>query len=225
MRYIHEECLKIWILTQNRDIKNFQCDVCKATLNMEIKVKLVFSCKNFGGECLKITVFPVVICLVGTVFGIVLLYLATGSANNALAISEKVYLSIVLLTCTLVLLALICIFIRSVRVGCCAKKMVVWKIRPLEGMLNDTMVNTNNTEVCIKETLVNFKIVPEVVRFDGVQTIVPEISHAAYTLFQRIEDGRIGDCRSHSARQGQCRGGIIEINEMTPRVCREMSQH
>ena len=47
MRYIHEECLKIWLLSQDKDLSLSECDICKSRFEMSIIVKTKCTRKNY----------------------------------------------------------------------------------------------------------------------------------------------------------------------------------
>ncbi|OMJ85802.1 hypothetical protein SteCoe_12795 [Stentor coeruleus] len=145
MKYIHEECLKAWILSQNREIKGISCDICKTLLIMDFSYKTVISCRNFAEECLKIFVYPFIIFLVSFVLSVVILYSIEGVLNDTLSLSEKIYLSIIILTCLTMLITLFVIFVNSIKEGCFTKKIISWKIKsnvyhPAEDT-NITMIN------------------------------------------------------------------------------------
>jgi len=42
VRYIHEECLKTWQVSQNKDIKNAQCELCHSNYSMDFKMGMRF---------------------------------------------------------------------------------------------------------------------------------------------------------------------------------------
>ncbi|OMJ83438.1 hypothetical protein SteCoe_15604 [Stentor coeruleus] len=166
MKYIHEECLKSWIISQSRDLYEFSCDICKATLDMEFRYKTVLSCKNFEDECLKIVIFPFIIFLVCTVFGIIVAYTAKGVVKDKLSLSEKIYLSIVIATCVIMILVLLIIFIKSIRAGCCTRKMASWKIKPYH--ITEERDRTIITENISKENQ-SPVTAAEIIPFEGPQ--------------------------------------------------------
>jgi len=42
VKYIHEECLKTWLVSQNIDLKYASCELCNNSYKMEIKIGLKF---------------------------------------------------------------------------------------------------------------------------------------------------------------------------------------
>ncbi|OMJ79436.1 hypothetical protein SteCoe_20537 [Stentor coeruleus] len=196
MKYIHEECLKSWILSQSRDLNEFSCDICKAPLDMEFRFRTVFSCKNFENECLKIVIFPFVIFLVGTVFGIVIVYTISGVINDKLSLSEKIYLSIVIITCIIMLSTLIIVFIKSLKAGCCARKMSLWKIKPSTYHTADERNQTMITENILKDAQ-SPATAAEIVPFDGPQLDLNQSTEDPQLFVRRNPEEIYGIFRLH----------------------------
>ncbi|OMJ79794.1 hypothetical protein SteCoe_20094 [Stentor coeruleus] len=147
MKYIHEKCLKAWILSQNLEIKGISCDICKALFIIEFNYKTVFSCRSFAEECIKIFVYPFIIFLVSLVLGVVIIHSFEGVLKDTLSLSDKVYLSIIILMCLIMLIILVVVFVNSIKEGCCTKKIISWRIKsnayhPVEET-NITMANEN----------------------------------------------------------------------------------
>ena len=128
MKYIHEECLKKWICSKTRDPKTFSCDVCKQSLQMEINVKLVLSCKELKNEIFKILLFPIIIIIMSTITTLLIIYLITTATDPEITTSAKIYLSVVVIACCSIDCALITLFYKAVKVGCFQVEIYSWKI-------------------------------------------------------------------------------------------------
>lgn len=218
MKYIHEECLKSWIMSQNSDLYEFSCDVCKTPLDMEFKFKTVLSCKNFENECLKIVIFPFVIFLVSTVFGIVIVYTANGVINDNLSLSEKIYLSIVLMTCVIMLLTLVIVFIKSLRAGCCKRKMALWKIKPSNYHNTDERDRTMLTENILKETQ-SPATAAEIIPFEGTQLDLNQSTEDPQLFIRRNSEEMYGIFHLHRISYNDDKS-----NHQSPRLPHEVHE-
>ncbi|OMJ67342.1 hypothetical protein SteCoe_35517 [Stentor coeruleus] len=148
MRYVHEECLKLWILSSNQEMKDVCCDICKHLFDMKIIVKRVCSGKNFKDECFKLFIFPLVISLISTVFAVVLMFLAEGIKKGDLKTEEKVYFSLVIFACMLIIITLIFIFVKSIMNACCEVKMTEWCIESMKNeIFDETFEVTHQSEL------------------------------------------------------------------------------
>ena len=111
MKYIHEQCLKTWILSQTKDPKLFSCDICKYSIKMEIELETSFSKKNVRKEIFKMILLPCVICIVSSIIAYICFTLFSKSSNSVTT-SGKIYLSAVVVICVLIIAILSVAFIR-----------------------------------------------------------------------------------------------------------------
>ena len=172
MKFIHENCLKKWIMSKTNDPATFNCDICKAQLRMEMKSNYEVSCKTLKEEIFKILIFPIIILAVTTIVLLILIYLLTSLSHNKLSTSGKVYLSIVMVACVAMDLLVIYMWIKSIRAGCFQLKLSTWKIfnykdetSEIVNFLSDTvelkMVNKEavNMEVTMNESTLETQMV------------------------------------------------------------------
>ena len=126
MQHIHEKCLKSWILAQNPDPKNFDCDVCKSPVKMEIKLKRVCSCKRIRTEMIKLAlVHGVIFATTAVIIVLVVLLLRE---NTSSSLSGKIYISVAILVCLCIDIAMVIILCRSIKRSCFDKTVKSWKI-------------------------------------------------------------------------------------------------
>jgi hypothetical protein len=145
MRYIHEDCLKIWLLSQSKDLSAASCDICKFKFQMRMAVATRCTCKNCQNECLGIFVFPVLLILMTTILLIVTYFLVQGIETSSSSAGEITYLSLLIVACTVILLVILLIFINSLRRGCCSVEVVTWQIESLAPVeVEETVEQINN---------------------------------------------------------------------------------
>lgn len=179
MKFVHEECLKIWILSSRQDIKEATCDICKHQFSMEIKLAKKCSCQIKSNECFNLFIFPIIIIIISTILSIVLAYLIQGIKQGTIKTEEKVYFSIVLLACFSILSALIFTLVKTVIRTFCIVKMDKWHIKSLINYKFDqTFENINQTEAINTESVIEpVQIMqPKLAWYRGRNIIVPEIS-------------------------------------------------
>jgi hypothetical protein len=128
MKFVHEDCLKVWISLQPSSADSHKCDLCKTELKIEMKFSRHCSFKNFGKHCFKILTFPVLIVFITCVYITVLVYLIKGNIQGSLKLSETLYLLLILCSCFTLVTAMTVMLYRSIRDGCCEKKIMVWNI-------------------------------------------------------------------------------------------------
>lgn len=178
MKYVHEECLKLWILSSNQDLKSAQCDICKQNFAIELVMKQKCSCENFNNECLNIIIFPIFILIISAVLSIVLALFVNEVQNNKLDSKEIVYYSLVIIACLIILGLLVCIYYKTMKRSFCIMKMDDWHIKSAFKLrlgdfteLNKT-VDVVQTEVSIDPVSIIDPIKP---MCKGNDVIKPEI--------------------------------------------------
>ena len=127
MKFIHEQCLKTWILSQTKDPKVFSCDICKYAIKMEIKLESIFSRKNVKKEMFKMLLLPCIIFIVTTILAFIFFTLFSKSSTSV-STPGKIYLSAVVIVCVFIIAVLSTVFIRSVKSGCFEVTIKDWKI-------------------------------------------------------------------------------------------------
>lgn len=200
MKFIHEECLKKWILSKTREPESFHCDVCKYPIKMELKAKLVLSCKEIKREFFKIIIFPVVILIITTIIVLIAMYLYSASNDPNVSVSAKVYLSIILFSCVSVDTAMIIILFKAFKIGCCQVEVISWNILPIfqTEIINTTVIaETNKREDCI----VNTQILSEDLEIPNSFVIV--------NFYNDANENRLRD---------RIESGITEVEQQTPRL-------
>ena len=81
---------------------------------MNVILAKTCNCANFKDECFKVLIFPLVISLIATIFAVIILYLLRGIQKGNLSNEEKVYFSLVIFACSVIIITLCCAFIKII---------------------------------------------------------------------------------------------------------------
>ena len=117
IKYVHQECLKKWIIILNKNPGKYLCDICKSPLNVKIKSKLILSCKNLKYEIIKILSFPFIFLAVTGMIYLIMLFFSQRKINPKVTFMNKVFIALFMIS--LIMIDIIAIFscINSIRVG------------------------------------------------------------------------------------------------------------
>ena len=211
MKWVHEECLKIWILASASDIKGAACDICKEPLKMEVTLERECSCKNMKEECLKLMLLPLIICLICTIFAVIILFLVKGLKSGDINTEELVYYSLVIFACSLILCSLIVICVKTTKAAFTELKMKEWHIKSIPAALHldETFEASHQTEVSHLETneksgetlrITNTIVIPETARYRGNNIVTPIINHLVLSRLNRNEESLNYFSRSNTSR-------------------------
>ena len=149
VRYIHEKCLKEWILSQTPNPSTFNCDLCKYPVKMEIKVNKTISCTQLETIKCKILTLLTIILAFSSIITLVLMYILDIDASMKTSITAKMYLAAIALACFSADMAFIVILYRSIKSECLDSVVQSWKIFPKEGENDLTWV----TDICTKQQI------------------------------------------------------------------------
>ncbi|OMJ76010.1 hypothetical protein SteCoe_24725 [Stentor coeruleus] len=197
MKYVHEECLKIWLLSRDKDLSTSECDICKTQFEMKINLALKCTCKNYWNECLGIIIFPILITLMSSILVVILLFLVQGIQNNKSSASEQAYLILLLIVCAIITILIIFIFIKTIKRGCCTSEIISWNIQSVtfNDVIEETLENIDNNEPEQRPD-VNIMVLPKFSRLNGMNIVIPDIQSPR--LIPILRDGQIIGYRSRS---------------------------
>jgi hypothetical protein len=146
-----------------------------------------------------------VIVLISTIFSIVVIYLIKGMVDGTVTVEEKVYYSLVIFACSLIVLTLLYIFGRTMLNACSVLKVKDWNIKNMKAeIFNETFDVTHHTELSNREEIShvrndrNMVVVPGTARFRGRNIVIPEISPV--TLIRVQESGTVVYSRHDTSR-------------------------
>jgi hypothetical protein len=195
MKFVHEKCMKKAILVKSKRLNQVKCDVCKRDLQMEVKFAFKFNCHYPKEDISKLLLFFLLSCIMSTIIIFILLYLSNPSSKS---ITAKIYLTIVLIACLSLDLALFFLFYKTFRLACFSLNISKWKIFPIEKP--DHLEITNITEILEnKENLSS-----------------PESKDP--TFFIRCEKENIENIENIENNRERIDSSITEACQLTPRV-------
>ena len=128
IKYIHEECLKTWIVSQEKMLDNNQCNIChtkyQMTYNLKRRCRVIEAIRTKFVKCLFI---PIIIAVM-----IILLLISFLLAQNFFLSSNnsqyQVSAAALAITCTLSGITLIFVSINAIRQTCYTERIEDWRI-------------------------------------------------------------------------------------------------
>ena len=111
IRYVHEECLKTWLLATNQKIKKKTCELCHTPYQIEMETKQYISCDGLCKEKFAGSIFAgILIGILGLI--VILLVFLVGKYQISDSSSQNYLLAIIIgcgLAGLIILLLLACI--------------------------------------------------------------------------------------------------------------------
>lgn len=183
MRYVHEECLKTWILARYIDISKSVCEVCKYSIKMRLVVKQQCKLKR-KEKCSTCRIAHyIILCglLIGLSIAVSILFTSLGSGskskNDGILIGLIVTFFMILLLC----LSLVTSIIADLS---CIQRLTDWRILeanslPITKNRRTNKVHAYNSSAESQDSLnrpQQLLLLPSMTQLSGFSTEVPRIS-------------------------------------------------
>lgn len=217
MRYVHEDCLKIWLLSRDKDLSLAECDICKYNLKMKISLATKCTCKNFWNECLGMFIFPILLVLMTSILLVIMLFLIQGIQNGTSSTGEQTYLILLMIACTIIIIIILVVFSKSIKRGCCSAEMIGWHIESIahEDTVEFTIEHHVNNNTMVNDDL-QVMVMPKFSKFGGRNVVRPEIATPRLVPIMRSGEligyrQRVNESRSLGASQSS---GFSQISHL-----------
>ena len=203
IRYIHEECLKTWLVSHNEDIAESCCELCKTPLLMEFKMQHKCQPRQSCGSGLNSCMFvPILVAIVIILFIIVYL-LADRYLTSTSGSEEKGYTIALIITCAISGIILSILIVNSLKDACFIPQLDEWKIFSQSFEESEESVDVSLEEWPMAQVL----IVPESTKINGVRIKTPVLRPVLQLIKKR---GNI------TAYTPQCLTPVMSLFKPTP---------
>lgn len=132
VRYIHEECLKAWLVSRESAVDNGECELChtkfKMTFTIVSECSLAKSCQQRTTKCVFI---PVLFLVIAMLAGIVYV-LSTYYLDKAKSSEEQGYAGSLIFICVFAAFVLCALMTYSTKHSCITRSLQDWQILNIE---------------------------------------------------------------------------------------------
>lgn len=219
VKYIHEECLKTWLISQDVDIDKGACELCKTEFLMEFKIGRRCSLKESMANGWSHFIYLPVLFSVMVMLFLVIYLLAERYININQREDEQGYTIALMVTCGICGFVLLLLIVNTVKEICFVPSLDEWRIISQNFAQESLEEPEVRNETIEKEEVVgNFMIVPEKIKVKGIKVKVPELKPNLASLHQR---GKIVAFASRAASPDMLNDSSISIgNRLNSEPCR-----
>lgn len=210
VKYIHEECLKTWIISQEGDIDEGQCELCKTKFLMEFKIGRKCSPKESVKNGWSPFIYLPILFAVMVMLFLVIYLLAERYINISQGRNEKGYTIALMVTCGISGLVLLLLIVNTLKEICFVTKLDEWHIFS-QNFDNDSeeSIHVDKDETMIQDrSFYPVLIVPENLIVKGVKVRTPVVKPNMVQLNQR---GRVVGFASRGVSPGPDNSASISI--------------
>ncbi|OMJ77879.1 hypothetical protein SteCoe_22442 [Stentor coeruleus] len=126
--YVHEECLKTWLLSTNQDLSGRACELCHTTFTMEYSIKTYFSFKEICDEAIGTCMFIPILLAILVLIIVIIYFLSVKYQNSDTKENDQIYSLALMAGCSLAALIIILIMVYIVKNTFIKSRMEDWKI-------------------------------------------------------------------------------------------------
>lgn len=189
VRYVHEECLKLWLLScKEQEISKASCELCKTPYLMELKVSWRCSSENLLADKLMQLCFLPLLLMVFIVLILILSVLGEQYFDDENQDQEQKNCTLVIMvTCLCTMCVVIYLIVSILKETCCLYSLSYWAIKS-----QNFVGSPVNKEIAHEQspTLSAGFTIPSKIRVQGVIVCAPSI-HADSLDAVRRGDGSV----------------------------------
>ena len=128
LRYIHEACLKTWILSRTRAVQGSSCEICKTPFLMTCTVRRVCDPRRACNEGRTHCVFIPILCSVLAILAAVSFFLVTSLVEDPSTGETEVFMIAMLIVCAAAGIVILLLTFNAATEACSRKKSTSWAI-------------------------------------------------------------------------------------------------
>ena len=169
LKFVHEECLKTWLVSLDGRIDEAKCELCKTQFQMEFKIRNKCrpgeSCKESTSQCLFM---PLLLAVVAMLVAIAYLLGESYMENE----EDRGYTLALMITCSVSALIILGIVVNGLKETCCRAVLAEWCI------LNQTFDEPEEDEPEPQEApeVPRVMVIPRTIQIGGRKVETPALS-------------------------------------------------
>ena len=175
VKYVHEECLKTWLISLGKDLEHSKCELCQTNYKMKFHIMRRClpreSCKNASAHCIFI---PILFSVLLMLFLIIYL-LASKYFNSSSTAEERAYTIALALICFIAGIFIMAILINSIAEACYAKRLENWSILSQSFAQEQEKELTAEELARLEEMRKKNLVIPKVFRIKGKKVRLPQM--------------------------------------------------
>ena len=132
VKYVHEECLKTWLLSTNEDLNNRACELCHTSFQMEYKIISYFSLREICDETIGTCMFIPILMSILALIVVIIYFLAVKYEDPDTGKDDKVYSLALMAGCSFaggIMMIILAYIIKSTFIK---SRMEDWRIKNQE---------------------------------------------------------------------------------------------
>jgi hypothetical protein len=147
VKYIHEACLKVWLVSKEQNLEDVHCELCNTKYDMEFKFRKRCAPRElFHQSTLQWAFLPVLGIILGMM--VMVLWLITSRLDDQKTQNEKAYTITLIGTCGMCCIAVVYMCFTSVYQACIKQELSVWLIKSRSDLDESRLhVEANNEDL------------------------------------------------------------------------------
>lgn len=179
VKFIHEECLKTWLVSQECELDKCECELCKTPFKMNFSIVTECSASKGCKESTAICVFVPLLCVVVAMMSGIIFVLAEFYLSKASTTEEKGYAAALIFVCVFAALVLFGLVVHASKESCLFNTLSTWEILNMESEIDDS---SRFEDLSKDRSFVEHPLVPGITHAEGVFVLPAKIKIGKYTV-------------------------------------------
>lgn len=210
VKYLHEECLKTWLVSTSEDLNDRACELCHTKFKMSYKIKTCLNCSEIWDENISSCLFiPILLLILGLIVMIVY-FLIVKYQNKDSQYSDKIYALALASGCLIAAMIVVFILVFIFKNYCLKSKLIDWKILNQEPEIEMNEKSEENEVLQTQGIDNNIMIIPKVTKINGKKIKSPKV--APISLVPVVEAGLLIGYKSEKKEKF-----VQSYNEVCPK--------
>jgi hypothetical protein len=158
LKYIHEDYLKIWLLSLKKNFDDRKCELCQCSFIMEYKMVNSASFKEILKQSIATCVFMPILALIFAMILAIIYFLTQKYFSSGATDEEKVYSLAIISVCAVAGIIILLLLLCMIKSAFIKKKVTDWKILNQEVETDETerVQDKNDGELIVKDSSSKF---------------------------------------------------------------------
>jgi hypothetical protein len=128
MKYVHEECLKTWLVSRRAELSGSKCELCSTKYQMKFLIRRKCIPREAFTTGVAHCLFIPILIAVKVMLFIIVYLLADRYLNADSTTEQKAYTIALTITCIIAEIIIIALMVNSFKEACYASRMHEWHI-------------------------------------------------------------------------------------------------
>lgn len=185
LKYVHEECLKTWLISLDIDVDEGSCELCKTSYIMEFNLKYRCSFSSAQTDGVTNSFFMALLLTVLVMLGFIVYLLFDRYFERSKEKEEGIYSIALIVICVISWLVLLALIVNALKTFYCTRTLSSWVILNQDFGHNEENESLNDISMLDKQEVPLVMVVPDNIVVRGHKVKTPVLAPSLHRIERR----------------------------------------